>query len=355
LIAPDRRSDIRYLLVAAVTIVASGLEGNKGMTETTVRRLPRTPDERGGAPIFVGIAHIIAKERYRDFCRLTLRCPSIAQRAQPGQFVNLYLDALGSGKPFERMTLPMAAILPRPFSIARIVPLLKGRTDPTPTETPQAFSVLFDLRNIGTRWLAELTTDVPLRVAGPLGKGFWVPENIRCAVLVGGGIGATPFPFFAEELKRNGITAIALLGAQAPDKLPFDPVRAEHPLKDASGQPLSYWAADEFESLGVPSALALDQPAEGYFAGTVIALLDAWLSAQSERTGFVLYGCGPRGMMRALTQVAERYGLPCQVATEERMACGIGICFGCPIPMRDGSYRLCCTDGPVFDAHELAW
>ena len=324
------------------------------MSAEAPSRLPHTPRERDNTAVFVGTAHIVAKERYRDFCRLTLRCRQIAQRAQPGQFVNLYLDALGGGKPFERASLPMAALLPRPFSIARIVPLLKGRTDPAPNEVPQAFSVLFDLRSVGTRWLAELTADVPVRVAGPLGKGFWVPQGVRRAVLVGGGIGAAPFPFFAEQLKRSGVEVVALLGAQTPDKLPFDPVRAEHPLM-GDGKPLSYCAADEFESLGVPSAIALDQPTEGFFAGTVIALLEAWLATQQERAGIALFGCGPRGMMRALAQVAERAGLPCQVATEERMGCGLGICFGCPIPFRDGSYRLCCTDGPVFDAHAVAW
>lgn len=325
------------------------------MTEGKAVALPTKPEEREASSVFVGIAPIVAKERYREFCRLTLRCPDIAQRALPGQFVNLYLDPLGGGKPFERQSLPMAAILPRPFSILKIVPMRKGNEPQTLNpQSPQAFSVLFNLRHIGTRWLADLTADAPVRVAGPLGKGFWVPKGTRLAVLVGGGIGATPFPFFAERLKAEGIEVVTLLGAQTVDKLPFDTVRAERPLM-GNGRPLSHWAADDFESMGIRSAVSLDKPTEGFFEGNVVQLLKAWMTEQDDTSGIALYGCGPDGMLKALAQLAERYSLPCQVSTEEKMACGLGICFGCPIPMRTGGYKLCCTEGPVFEASEVAW
>ncbi len=327
------------------------------MTEGKGMALPTTPDGRKVASVFVGIASVVAKERYREFCRLTLRCPEIAQRAQPGQFVNLYLDALGDGKSFERQSLPMAAILPRPFSISKIVPLQKGNETQNPkpeTKGPQAFSVVFNLRHIGTRWLADLTADAPVRVAGPLGKGFWVPKGTQIAVLVGGGIGAAPFPFFAERLKAAGVEVVTFLGAQTVEKLPFDAVRAERPLMGGS-KPLSYWTADEFEGMGVRSAISLDKPEKGFFGGNVVQLLKAWLTDQDDLRGIALYGCGPNEMLKALAQLAERYALTCQVSTEEKMACGFGICFGCPIPMKDGSYKICCTDGPVFDASEVVW
>jgi dihydroorotate dehydrogenase electron transfer subunit len=301
--------------------------------------------------IFSGIAKIVAKERYRNFCRLTFRCPEIAEKALPGQFVNLYLDGLRSETEFERLGLPMAAILPRPFSIAKTVPLRKGEIQ---SDAPQALSVLFEVRRIGTSWLAQLTTDVPIRIAGPLGKGFWLPEGTRVAVMVAGGTGVAPFPFLAERLKRQGVETILLLGAQTKEKLPFDPVRAEYPLLRNS-RPLSYWGVDEFESIGVRSAIALDKPEEGFFAGTVVQLLEAWLSTQKERDGIVIYGCGPTPMLKALAKFASANDLHCQVSLEERMGCGIGICFGCPVPTEDGSYKLCCLDGPVFDAREVDW
>lgn len=317
--------------------------------------LPATADSRETKPVFIGIARIVAKESYRGFSRLTLLCPDIATKANPGQFVNLYLDALGDGETFERRYLPSAAILPRPFSIAKIVPMRKPHKTQNAkqeTEIPKAFSVLFELRGIGTRWLAELTADAPVRVAGPLGKGFWLPKNTSLAVLVAGGIGAAPFPFLAERLKAMGLEVIVLLGSQTKEKFPFDIVRAEHPLLKGD-RILSYWAADEFESMGLPSAIALDKPAEGFFEGNVVQLLEAWLTTQDNIRKVVLYGCGPDEMLKALAQTAQRYNLPCQVSTEERMGCGIGICFGCPIKMKRGGYNLCCTEGPVFDASEI--
>ena len=320
------------------------------MSQATTKTLPNSPDQRFLPPVFSGVAKIVAKERYRNFCRLTFRCPEIAAKAQPGQFVNLYLDGLGTETSFERSSLPMAVILPRPFSVAKIVPLKKGVIQ---SDEPQAFSVLFDIRGTGTNWLAQLTTDVPVRVSGPLGKGFWLPEGTKTAVLVAGGLGIAPFPFLAERLKAQGVETILLLGAKTKDKLPFDPVRAEFPLL-RNGKPLSYWGVDEFESIGVRSAIALEEPEDGFFAGTVTQLFEAWLSTQKELDGTAVYGCGPTQMLKVLTQLAQSYGLHCQVSLEERMGCGIGICFGCPIPVKSGGYRLCCTDGPVFDASELA-
>jgi len=321
------------------------------MEQTSVRALPVASDQRDLAKVFSGTAKIVAKERYRNFCRLTFRCPEIAARALPGQFVNFYLDGLEGETKFERHGLPMAAILPRPFSIAKTVPLRKGEIQ---SDAPQAFSVLFEVRGIGASWLAQLTTDVPVRVAGPLGKGFWLPEGTKVAVMVAGGIGVAPFPFLAERLKSQGVEAILLLGAQGKEKLPFDPVRAEFPLTK-NGKPLSYWGVDEFESIGVRSAIALERAEEGFFAGTVVQLFEAWLTTQREREGITVYACGPTAMLKALAEVVLASGLRCQVSLEERMGCGIGICFGCPIPVKNSGYKLCCVDGPVFDAREVDW
>lgn len=321
------------------------------MSATVEQNLPGTAEQRFAGKIFVGTAKIVAKERYRNFCRLTFRCPEIAMKAQPGQFVNLYLDSLGDGTKFERSGLPMAAILPRPFSVTKLVPLRKGEIQ---SDAPQAFSVLFEIRGSGTSWLAQLTTDVPVRISGPLGKGFWLPEGTKTAIMVAGGIGVAPLPFLAERLKAQGVEVILLLGAQTKERLPFDPVRAEFPLL-RNGKPLSYWGVDEFESIGVRSAIALEQPVEGFFTGTVVQLLEAWLETQRERDDIIVYGCGPVPMLKALAEFVQANNLPCQVSFEERMGCGIGICFGCPVPVKDDGYKLCCTDGPVFDASEIDW
>jgi dihydroorotate dehydrogenase electron transfer subunit len=79
-----------------------------------------------------------------------------------------------------------------------------------------------------------------------------------------------------------------------------------------------------------------------------------------ERSGaLVVYACGPMPMLRAVGQVAASYAIPCQVAVEEAMACGIGVCMTCVLPVRcdDGQSRFLrsCVDGPVFDAARVRW
>ena len=64
---------------------------------------------------------------------------------------------------------------------------------------------------------------------------------------------------------------------------------------------------------------------------------------------------GPKPMLKSVAKAAAEFGIPCQVSMEERMACGVGACLGCALPMKDGSIKHVCKDGPVFDAREVDW
>jgi len=69
----------------------------------------------------------------------------------------------------------------------------------------------------------------------------------------------------------------------------------------------------------------------------------------------IIYGCGPEKMLAQVAEIAEKRKIDCQVSMERRMACGIGICLSCAVECKiEGSsetiYKLCCEDGPVFDA-----
>jgi dihydroorotate dehydrogenase electron transfer subunit len=73
----------------------------------------------------------------------------------------------------------------------------------------------------------------------------------------------------------------------------------------------------------------------------------------------VIYACGPMGMLRAVTKLASRYEIPVQALVEESMACGIGVCMTCVLPVvgEDGVTRMArsCVDGPVFRGDLVRW
>jgi dihydroorotate dehydrogenase electron transfer subunit len=65
------------------------------------------------------------------------------------------------------------------------------------------------------------------------------------------------------------------------------------------------------------------------------------------------------GMLRKVTALAGRYDIPAQVLVEESMACGIGVCMTCVLPVvgEDGVTRMVrsCVDGPVFRGDLVRW
>jgi dihydroorotate dehydrogenase electron transfer subunit len=73
----------------------------------------------------------------------------------------------------------------------------------------------------------------------------------------------------------------------------------------------------------------------------------------------VVYSCGPMSMLSAITTITKALDVVHQCSVEESMACGIGICMTCVLPVEgeDGSISMLrsCIDGPVMDGSLVSW
>jgi dihydroorotate dehydrogenase electron transfer subunit len=297
----------------------------------------------------VFLARVVANELIcREHYRLTLALAAFPE-ARPGQFVHI------------RCTEPNdlgwtgGAFIRRPFSIGGL--RRKGEQ--------VEIDVLHRAIGIGTQWLARLQPGDPINILGPLGQPFRLPEADKpITLLVGGGIGLPPLIWLAEAMQAAGVPSIAFCGARTADLLPLTLSSSggqSPPDAPASGALTASLFCREFTCFDVPAIVATDDGSLGA-RGMVPDVLAAWLDAnRAEARRAVVYTCGPDRMMRAVAEVCRKHDLPCQVCLERMMACGMGTCQSCVVRIRDEAaaagwrYRLCCTDGPVFDALDVIW
>ena len=275
----------------------------------------------------------------REHYRLTLTTTDFPQ-AHSGQFIQVLCtqpaDLGWSGGAFIR----------RPFSIGGL------RRTPQGTE----IDILHRAIGVGTQWLARLQPGDAVNILGPLGQPFVLPTPATPALLVGGGIGLPPLIWLAEALHAAGVPAIAFCGARTADLLPLSCLPG---AEIASDEPSLCCA--EFNRSGIPALIATDDGSLGA-AGLVPDVLAAWLDRHpASAPAPSVYTCGPDRMMRAVAEVCQRRALTCYVCLERMMACGMGTCQSCVVRIRDAAspdgwrYRLCCTDGPVFNAADVLW
>lgn len=249
-----------------------------------------------------------------EYFSLTLVAPEIAETAKPGQFVELRPPASSS------------FILRRPFSIFRVSRRAGGA---------RTIEVVFDVRGPGTAALAALRPHDMVDVVGPIGKGFTLPKSQYSCLLVGGGVGATPLFFLADELSAAGKRVDILWGASRSSRL-VEPIEAKR--------------------LGAVSEFATDDGSVGHH-GLVTEVMPQMIERCSTE---VIYACGPHAMLREVSRIGLEHRVPVQVAMEELMGCGIGICMTCVTPVftREGEhvvYARTCVDGPVFNGARVAW
>jgi dihydroorotate dehydrogenase electron transfer subunit len=168
---------------------------------------------------------------------------------------------------------------------------------------------------------------------GPLGRPFTPPEQPTGCVLVGGGYGSAPLLFLATELRARRCRVDFLIGAATAGRL-LDAMEAKR--------------------LGHSLTVTTDDGSAGRRGLVTDPLADLLARTRAGR----VYACGPMPMLAAVSRVAAAAGVPCQVAVEEQMACGTGICFTCVVPVGEpGPTRMAraCTEGPVFDGAAVAW
>jgi dihydroorotate dehydrogenase electron transfer subunit len=243
---------------------------------------------------------------------MTLVAPAIAARFRPGQFITLAV-----GGPDTSM------MLSRAFSIHDVRPDHGGTVE-----------FVFAVQGRGTQWLAERRARDVLDVTGPLGRPFPLPRDAANCLLVGGGYGSAPLFALAARLRERGCEVDFLLGAGTGDRV-FGALTACRTARSAA-------ITTEDGSLGS--------------RGLVTDLLDQVI--HDGRTD-VIYACGPMPMLRQITVLARRYDIPVQVAVEEAMACGVGVCMTCVLPVigSDGITRMSrsCVDGPVYRGEQVRW
>jgi dihydroorotate dehydrogenase electron transfer subunit len=265
-----------------------------------VTGLLTTPAPTAARPPVQRVVEVVGRRPVNAYVELTLAAPEIAERAEPGQFVAF---AVGG---------PLSALLLR-RSIA-----ISGTGDGVVT-------VVVAAHGPGSTWLAGLRPGDTVDVVGPLGRPFPMPEPGTSALLVGGGYGAAALVGLGARLREAGSAVAAVAGAASADRL---------------------CSVDELSTVASRVEVTTDDGSAGR-PGRVTVAVDELLAEAG-----VVYACGPMAMLRAVAAAATARGIPSYVAVEESMACGIGVCMTCVLPVvgEDGRTRFSrsCVEGPVF-------
>lgn len=248
-------------------------------------------------------------------------CHSIANIAQPGQFVMVWPNP----DSYEHL-------LGRPFSI-----VLTQISEPR-------IGILVKVKGEGTKVLCRKKLGEKVRVLGPLGNGFDIIKTAPCEqiLLVAGGTGVAGLTNLLKTLTSKvhflNKEFHFFIGAETANKL----VWSEKWTELAT----TYVVTDD-GSAGRP--------------GMVTDLLQDILHTYRSVWHPYLFAAGPIEMLREVTEIAKIHDIPAQVAVEAGMACGVGACLGCAVNVKDPTdpedwtYKHVCKDGPIFDAQEVIW
>jgi len=260
------------------------------------------------------LAPIVSNKRVGQYHQIIINIGDVAATCKPGNFV-----AISVGGDSSRM------VLRRAFAISRVS---------TSTTVGGTMELIVAPHGQGSKWLCAQGEGVVLDLVAPLGTAFGIPTEPVPVLLVGGGYGSAPLFGLAELLNSRGCRVDMLLGASTGSKIyaPMEGKRAVNSMRIYT----------EDGSMGV--------------AGRVT---DPIAEIIKDLNVAVIYSCGPMPMLAAITTIADQFDVVHQCAVEESMACGVGICMTCVLPVKneDGSISnlRSCIDGPVMDGSKVQW
>ena len=219
---------------------------------------------------------LIEKKEWAKSTFLLLQCDEPLEEIKAGQFVQVRVDDA------------QHTYLRRPISIHDVD--YQNRT----------ITLLVQRVGEGTNKMSDTEIGDTLNIIYPLGNGFTIPENNEGnVILVGGGIGIAPLYYLGKMLKEKGIEPQFLLGGRSKSDLIM---------------------LEEFESVGKVYITTNDGSlGEAGF----VTQHSIWKEKQFD----MIYTCGPKPMMMAVTKIARENNIDCEVSLENLMACGLGACL----------------------------
>lgn len=260
------------------------------------------------------LAPVVSNKKVGQYHQIIINVGDLASLCKPGNFVAINVGGDSS-----------SMILRRAFAISRVsVSATFGGT----------MELIVAPHGQGSKWLCAQGEGSVLDIVAPLGTAFGIPTEPVPVLLVGGGYGSAPLFGLAEVLNARGCRVDMLLGASAATKIyaPMEGKRAVNSIR-------IYTEDGTMGQIG----RVTDPIAE------IIKDLDI----------AVVYSCGPMAMLSAITKITDSLSVVHQCAVEEAMACGIGVCMTCVLPVQndDGTISMLrsCIDGPVMDGSKVQW
>lgn len=257
---------------------------------------------------------VLSNKKVGSYHHMVFSVGEMALSAKPGNFV-----AISVGGPNSAM------VLRRAFAIYRASD--RGNYGGT-------IELVVAAHGSGSKWLSERAIHERVDMVGPLGTAFGIPTDQVNALLVGGGYGSAPLFGLAEVLKQRGCRVDIVLGASTANKI-YAPLE------------------------GKRSVNTMTLTTEDGSAGITGRVTDVMSGLIQKNSVDIIYSCGPMAMLEAVDAIAQGAGIMHQCAVEESMACGIGVCMTCVIPLRDdaGVIRMqrTCIEGPVVDGSKVIW
>lgn len=258
-------------------------------------------------------AEIISNKKLGPYHHMVFAVGDIAAHAKPGNFVAISVGGENS-----------AMVLRRAFAIYRATDkgLLGG-----------SIELVVAPHGSGSKWLANLSVGDFVDLIGPLGTAFGIPTTPANAMLIGGGYGSAPLFALAETLKNRGCRVDMVLGASTANKI-YAPLEGKRSVS-------SLTLTTDDGSAGI----------HGQITESIPRLI-------REFNTEVIYSCGPMKMLESINRIASDFDIVHQCSVEESMACGIGVCMTCVVPVRiDNEVKMLrtCIDGPVMDGAQIIW
>ena len=260
------------------------------------------------------IAPVVSNKKVGQYHQIIVNVGELAESCKPGNFV-----AISVGGDSSRL------ILRRAFAISRVS---------SSTTFGGTMELIVAPGGQGSKWLCAQGEGAMLDIVAPLGTAFGIPTEPVPVLLVGGGYGSAPLFGLAEALNSRGCRVDMILGASTASKIyaPMEGKRAVNSMRIFT----------EDGSMGQQGRVTDPIP-------ELIKDLDI----------AVIYSCGPMAMLSAITRITDQCDVVHQCAVEESMACGIGVCMTCVIPVKNDTGEISmlrsCIDGPVMDGSKVLW